>query len=866
MCGWFSLWAVVPGAGQGLERVPNRTLALPEAPPEVRYRLELAFPGLPTFSQPVAIVRPPGDDGRLFVLERRGRIWVLDEGEEPSRGLFLSLVRRAESGSGEQGVLGLAFHPRYRENGYIYVFYTARGARAPNRLSRFRIDPGNPDRVLDDSELELFSQADDAGNHNGGDLHFGPDGYLYVSLGDEGNANDSLGNSQRLDRDFFAGILRLDVDRRAGNLEPNPHAAIHFEESGEARYLVPADNPWVGTTEFLGRRLDPRRVRTEFWAVGLRNPWRMSFDPVTGALYTGDVGQGRREEIDLVVGGGNYGWNYLEGSLDGPRSAPRGYAFDPPLLEYPHGNGTWQGKSVTGGVVYRGGRLPDLYGAYVFGDYVSGQIWSLRHEGDRVVRWERLAREIGVAAFGTDPRNGDILVADVNSDRILRLVGASSDGADRFPATLSETGAFRDLETLEPHAGIVPYEVNVSFWSDGAVKRRWFGLPDTESLIGAASRGPWSFPEGMVWIKHFEMEMVVGDPASRRRLETRFIVRQPDEDVGSGVYGITYRWDEDGREARLVEEEGRDEMLEIMEEGVVRRQLWRYPGRSECLACHTRAAGGALSFSTAQLDREGPHGDQLQALHRAGYLDALPSGSEPLVPVGDAGADLEQRVRSYLHANCSQCHRPGGDAIGLWDARASVPVAEAGILHGPLANPSLRPARRVVVPGDPSSSELLLRMTSTGSDRMPPVATRLPDGEAIERITRWIAGGLPPETFDEWARRHFGRVVEPDRDHDQDGMASGLEYRMGTSPTDPEDRWRLSIGRDGDALALHFPAVFDPDLVLELQSSSDPGSSWSTVDTGGERPFHGPRGTRGEIPLVPEARGAQFLRVLIHAD
>ena len=312
-----------------------------------------------------------------------------------------------------------------------------------------------------------------------------------------------------------------------------------------------------------------------------------------------------------------------------------------------------------------------------------------------------------------------------------------------------------------------------------------------------------------------------------------------------------------------MEAEGRDELLEIEAEDGLRSVLWRYPGRSECLACHTRQAGGALGFSAEQLDREGFHGPQLQALHQAGYLEREPVPSRLLSPLDDQEADLEERVRSYLHVNCGQCHRPGGEAIGLWDARMEAPLAEAGIVGGALANSSLSPARRVVVPGEPSASELLQRMISTGSDRMPPVATRVPDHRAIEAISRWISQSLPREAYQEWSLRHLGEVADEGGDADGDGMSNMLEYRLVTDPADSGDYWRLQILRQGDSLQLRFPAVSDPGLVLELEATSSLDSPWRTLDPGVEDPFRGERGTLKSLPLPRESDGPFFVRARI---
>ena len=285
-----------------------------------------------------------------------------------------------------------------------------------DRLSRFLASATDPNLADPASEQPMIAQTDQARNHNGGELVFGPDGYLYLSIGDEGAANDQFQNSQRIDKNFFSGIHRLDVDQRPGSLKPNPHPAVR-----PGSYTVPADNPFVGATSFNGQPVDPARVRTEFWAVGLRNAWRMSFDPATGKLWCGDVGQDRHEEVDLIVRGGNYGWNYREAAVQFRGGAPAAAKFIEPVWHYDHS----EGKSITGGLVYHGKPYPELEGKYLFADYAFPRIWALDPDGDKPVGPERvklIAQSVGVASFARDPRNGDVLLANIATGQILRLV------------------------------------------------------------------------------------------------------------------------------------------------------------------------------------------------------------------------------------------------------------------------------------------------------------------------------------------------------------------------------------------------------------------------------------------------------------
>ena len=800
-----------------ITRVPNDSLRLPAELPEGSFTTENLFPNI-RFSRPVALVVPPGETNRLFVLEQAGIISVIPDLESPSKETFLDLQESTRF-QGESGLLGLAFHPNYTDNGFFYVFYTARGAGLVGRVqrvARFEVDPSNPNRARRQSEQPMIDQFDEASNHNGGDLQFGPDGYLYISLGDEGGANDQYDNARFLDKDFFAGILRIDVDQLPGSLKPNDHPAAHADT-----YTIPADNPFVDTKVFLGRSLDSDRVRTEFWAVGLRNPWRMAFDPVNGRLYCGDVGQGAREEIDIIEKGKHYGWSLREGERSftaGPSrtTVPDGFSPAEPIYDYARGDGI----SITGGVVYRGEAHTELFEAYIFADYGSGRIWSLHHRDNHEVAVKQIARDASVSAFGTDPRNGDVLFAAYASGQVKRIARKSSGFALLVPKKLSQTGAFADVESLTPNPGLVAYEPNVSFWSDGALKQRWFAVPNMDETITTARDAPWSFPTGSTWVKHFELELTSGDPSSRRRLETRFLVKTKD-----GSYGLTYRWNEEQNDADLVDSDGMEETFEIMENGAPRSQTWRYPSRNECRACHTQVAGHALSFNTRQLNRDYAYPDettnQLLALDQAGYFTQAMEGHADLPSYNEA--TLEERVRAYLAVNCAQCHQPGGPALGFWDARAHLPLDETGVVNGELVADFGNADRRVIVPGSEADSMLLIRLLGEPSVvRMPPIGSHELDQEAIELMRGWIAtlGGAPaPLTYETWASQFNLDNANREADADRDGQSNHQEFLADTDPTSASDFWRAAVQRVNDQWSLTFPAL--PNGSLDLETSTD---------------------------------------------
>jgi uncharacterized repeat protein (TIGR03806 family) len=746
----FGICLSVFRADAQVQRVANTTLSMPSSPPQFGYTISNIFLNANlNLNQPVCIASPPQETNRLFILEKIGNIVVITNLANPNRTVFMTLPVVTDS---ESGLLGLAFHPGYATNGYFFVFYSTNvSGSLHQRISRFQVSSTNPNLGLANTELPLITQIDAAPNHNGGDLHFGPDGYLYATVGDGGAQYNGSLNAQVITNSFFSAILRIDVDKRPGNLPPNPHP------SNTTNYFIPADNPFVGRTNFNGHIFNSTNVRTEFYSIGYRNPWRMSFDPVAGTLYVGDVGQDLYEEVDVVTNGGNCGWAYYEGNhlastlypsqptiLTNP---PPGLIF--PIQEYPHNGGTagYTGNAVIGGIVYRGNRISQLYGYYVFSDNGSGSVWALRYDGSNTVPFQFLVTASGgPSAFGTDPRNGDILIALVNSGQIVRLDYNSTPTGTPLPPTLADTGAFANLTSLTPNAGIVPYDLNVPFWSDNAIKTRWFSVPNINLTIGFNPNGNWSFPTGAVWIKHFELELTNGVPASRKRLETRFIVRN-----AGGIYGVTYRWDS-ANNATLVPEAGTNDTFTINDGGILRTQIWHYPSRSECLACHTVAGGFGLGFRTEQLNHDYNYGaattNEISALNAAGYFSSpVTSDVHSLLALAAAtntAYTLEFRARSFLAANCSQCHQPGGTANQAnWDARITTPTLSAKLIKGIPANNFGNTNNFIIAPQAPAASILLTRISTRDlaalpSLQMPPLDSTLVDTQDVQLVTDWI--------------------------------------------------------------------------------------------------------------------------------
>ena len=377
-----------------------------DAAPLPQLSTEVAFPNL-KFDRPVTLAYP--DDGRnlLFVEEQhKARIWSFpNEKDTSDKKLFLELPDPI-SRDNEEGLLGLAFHPKYKENGQFFVYYSADdrekgGPRRRSVVSRFRVSKDDPRKADPSSEERIWIGPDDPfGNHNGGCIEFGPDGYLYISLGDSGSGGDPLNTGQN-PKDFFASIMRIDVDH----------------PSDGKPYGIPGDNPRLRDPKFS-------HWAPEVYCIGLRNVWKFTFDRKTGTLWAGDVGQNKWEMVHILKNGGNYGWSVREAfhPFEPRRKFEPSSPHTPPLVEYPHSpklegsDRLDDGKSITGGYVYRGKRLPALEGVYVYGDFDTGRIWGLREQDGKAVANAELIdrktdRKLAIAAFGEDPAGELYIVA-----------------------------------------------------------------------------------------------------------------------------------------------------------------------------------------------------------------------------------------------------------------------------------------------------------------------------------------------------------------------------------------------------------------------------------------------------------------------
>jgi uncharacterized repeat protein (TIGR03806 family) len=665
-------------AGGDVARVETSRAAVRCRPPDDAppFRFVDAFGGL-SFERPVAIARA----GEVyFVVEQAGRVRrVRREGSGWTSALFVDLGARLAQTTGEGGLLGFAPSPDLASTGEVFVAYTGRSDESLFRvvIARLRTSgEGTADLASEDVVLAIER---DAVGHNGGRLVFGPDRQLYIGVGD-GSWGDPLRRAQDPDQ-LFGKVLRIDV-------------------LGGRPYGIPADNPFASGGG-----------RPEVYALGLRNPWSFSFDE-RGRLWLGDVGHGRWEEIDLVTKGGNYEWPLREGRhcLDRPPcEVPGGTA---PVLEYPHVDGF----AVIGGVVYRGRALP-LAGRYVFGDFMTGRIWTV--DADRPDA-PQLLFDSGMTISGiAEDAQGELLVVDY-AGRVVRVAPLAPRA--RPPVTLRALGCLDEEDPTAMSRELVPYEVNAGLWSDGLDKRRWVSLPEART-IHVREDGAFDVPPGAFFLKELS--------SGGRRIETRMLVH----DAESGWLGYAFEWNEAQTDATLL-----DGARTVEVEG----GTWTIPGRSQCFACHTNAAGRVLGFEAPQLNRRaiGAHGEtpnQLDVLGGAGLFDRPidPATASAFADPHDTAAPLEARARAYLHANCSSCHRSWASMGGM-DLRATVPLAGMNLLCRPSLDGDLDLQPFAILPGDPGASRLVARMAATDAARMPPLGSSRTDAAGFGIVSEWI--------------------------------------------------------------------------------------------------------------------------------
>jgi putative heme-binding domain-containing protein len=810
ICGFVATRADTPtDRPYGIDRrVPwtrSRLTGSPEPPP--RYRLERTFRKL-QFKNPLDITFAPGSD-RLFICEQAGRIYSFPKDPQCEKAdLFLDISADLHGWDpkkvkGLDALYALAFHPKFATNRHCYICYVLNGtSREPladgSRISRFRVTDADPPRIDPASETVLLTFR--AGGHNGCCLKFGPDGYLYISTGDAANPNppDPLDTGQDIS-DLLSSILRIDVDRTENGRE----------------YAIPPDNPFVKLP----------KARPEVWAYGFRNPWRMSFDRATGDLWVGDVGWELWEMVYRVQRGGNYGWSVMEGRQPVRPDSRRGPTpILPPTLDFPH----TEAASITGGFVYRGKRYQDLVGAYICGDWVTHKLWATRFDGDRITSHEILAQSSArIVAFGED-HDGELYIVDYDDNgTILQLVPNEADRTAylNFPKKLSETGLLASTAQNEPAPGVVPFSINAEQWADFATAERYVAVPGESSIRmydnpvpvpGTFFSSRVAFPKDGVLAKTISIEMVRGNPRSRRRLETQVLHFD-----GIDWQGYSYRWNDEQTEAELVPASGANCNLTVKDArapGGVRQQTWHFASRTECKTCHNPWPGQTLAFTLPQLDRNHAYGritdNQLRTLQHAGIIrregkHAIDRYTNPY----DTMADVNARARSYLQVNCAHCHSFGGGGTADLELRFDTPLERTKTLD-------VRPVQgtfdiadaRILAPGDPYRSVLYYRIAKLGRGRMPHIGSELVDEPALPLIHQWIRQ-LPRATDERqrWLER-LSAVGEAERARLIDQLLATTGGALMLADAIGEHRLPESIGKLAVARGAARPDVQVRDL------------------------------------------------------
>ena len=739
--------------------------AFPDISPSAGdWEVENAFPNL-TFPDPIGMQELPDQSG-FFVAGKQGYIWLISN--DPStieKKEVLNISDLVITGE-DAGLINFILHPEFDfdqslSKGYAYVYYPFHpifeDGNQPriNRLSRFTYD-FDLQQFDPQSEFILIQDYDPQGYHMGGGMFFDNQGFLNFTIGDGGSTADGLFEEtmQQIDKYLMGGLFRIDVDKNPNTSHPirkqpetYPGKPSDLPETFTQGYFIPNDNPWQD---------ENGGILEEFYGLGLRSPHRASYDPFEEKIWIGDVGAGAREEITILPKGGNAQWPFMEGNYKRDNARPQNLIGieTPPKFDYERSNGV----AVIGGFVYRGDKWSHvLDGYYLFADHSNGNIWSLNPVTDEVVLLANVPKtgvgsKRGIGSFATDA-NGEIYVLNMYGKNMeggtIQRLKLNQVAPAYIPVTLSETGAFKDLNTLETVDGIIPYGTNSPLWSDGASKRRWLSIPNDgsyntpEEQVVFSEFENWQFPPGSVFIKHFELPIDERNPDLTRRLETRFYII----DQNLEAYGLTYKWNEAGTDAELLNTEVIASYPVIKADGSTEMQTWNYPNRLQCNSCHTPNAGFVLGVNTAQLNGNfsypnGNTANQLVTLEHLGIfansinIDAI--GDLPkAAPIDDESVSEEHRVMSYLDANCAHCHRPNG-VEGVFDARLSTPLIYKNLIQQFGVSHNTPFGQKMIVPKDHEASQIWIRDNSIEENKMPPIAKNIVDEKYIEVLERWI--------------------------------------------------------------------------------------------------------------------------------
>lgn len=649
----------------------------------------------------------PGSDGLLLAVDGQRLIRRQVINNQPHEQLILN---------SEFGLIhAFAISPHFRKDGLIYLFCNPRSGKPPNfnRIISLNLELQDGQYIVSGVPRVLIEW--ESNGHDGGDLLFGNDGYLYIATGDGSQDSDQYLTAQNFS-DLRGGVLRIDVS----------------ESSPEEPYRIPEDNPFVNIPD----------VRPELYAKGLRNPWRMSLDAKTGDIYLGNSGQDTTESVYLLEKGANYGWSRWEGSRIFQEKRPLGIGkLTFPLIDHDHS----ESRALTGGLVYRGNKFPELQGWYVYGDFETGKIWGARIVEGRVESRMELADTLRNILGFFQTADGELLVLSNTLYKLDR--NTSVEGRDEldFPRLLSQTGLYDSTPEHQVVSSAVPYEVVASAWNNGANTERFFMLPPGQKAIVTDSGG-WEYPQNSVVFQTLSLPVEWKGKTTLYRIETRILVKRE----RSSWSAYSYLWNRSQSDAYLVERHGIT--IDLVEHfgDQIRNEVvenWQVPSRTQCFACHTFHQNTLLGLNTLQLGSHAKFDDDgLQMMERwqkAGLtVDNRKSRKEPahkLVDPYDKGASIQDRARSYLHANCGSCHVSVGGGNSKLTLSFTTPLESTGMVDAlPEHSDFGIPNARIVQPGLPNQSVLLRRLQSDRVGKMPPMGRHIVDTQGVDLIKQWI--------------------------------------------------------------------------------------------------------------------------------